>query len=865
MLVRVCLLIGALATVAAADPLRAHATRLQGSLTIDGHLDEPAWQNAPKQGGFTQRFPVDGSKPSFDTQFAILYDNDAVYVGVWAKDPEPSKIKALLVRRDADSSADQIAVGFDSYHDKRTAYVFILGAGGVQRDLLIYDDQTQDDTWDAVWTGDATVTPDGWTAEYRIPLNQLRFPTGDKQEWGFQVVRTIGRTMEQEAWNPWPRSSPQIVSKFGILDGIDHVPPARRLELLPYVLGGIDVAPVAKGDPLSSHVSSKQNLGVDLRYGLGPAFTLSATINPDFGQVEADPSQVNLSGNEIYFAEKRPFFLEGVDLFKLPIGANGGSVDTAFYSRRIGARPPDPNTAYDYIDAPESTAIYGAMKLTGKTRDGWSVGVLDAVTGSENATIISNGVRSSPQVAPLTNYAVGRVKRDFNDGATSIGGSLTAVDRDVSGTPMDAVYRDQAYTAGVQVLHRSDDNAWLLDLRGTGSYVHGSEEAIAATQQTMVHLYQRPDASDVHFDPHRTSLSGMDLTIKAGRLGDTKHWRTGIGANMRTPGLELNDIGFLQSADRQLGYYLVEYREDSPGDTWLNYSIDTDVFAVATFEPRMETYGYELNTHWQLTNYWQINAGANLANNLWDYQYLRGGPTLHQDPNVNGYFEVDSDNRKRVWASIVGRVNTLWDQDEWDGGIDAGVTVQARPNIDLFVGPSWYQRNDPEQFVSEADDTAGMPHYVMARIAQTTASMTMRLNWTFSPHLSLQAYAQPFVATGRYSDYKDFYNPHASTFTDRFHQLQGNEYSIDDAGTVHATYNGSYSFDKPDFDLRQLRSTVVLRWEYRPGSYVFAVWSHAATSQIDDGRFRLGQDLSGLVHAPAENVVMVKANYWIGL
>ncbi|HSN29773.1 MAG TPA: DUF5916 domain-containing protein [Kofleriaceae bacterium] len=865
MLVRVCILITALAAPAAADSLRAHATRLEGSITIDGHLDEPCWQKAPKQGGFTQRFPIDGGKPSFDTQFAILYDNDAVYVGVWAHDPEPSKIKALLVRRDADSSADAIAIGFDSYHDKRTAYVFQLDAAGVQRDMLLFDDQSQDDTWDAVWTGDAAITPDGWTAEYRIPLNQLRFPNGDKQEWGFQVTRVIGRTSEQEAWNPWPRSSPQIVSKFGVVDGIDNVPEARRLELLPYALGGVDVAPVDRGDPLNSHVTSLRNLGLDLRYGLGPAFTLSATINPDFGQVEADPSQINLSGNELFFAEKRPFFLEGVDLFKLPIGANGGSVDTAFYSRRIGAKPPDPDADYEYIKSPAATTIYGAMKLTGKTRGGWSVGVLDAVTGSENATIVdANGMRSEPLVAPLTNYAVGRVKRDFREGATSFGASVTAVDRDVAGTPMDAIYRDQAYTGGVQVQHRWDDNAWMLDFRGTGSYVHGSEAAIAATQQSMVHLYQRPDASDVHFDPHRTSLTGMDLTLKAGRLGDTKHWRTGIGANIRTPGLELNDVGFLISADRQLGYYLVEYHQDSPGDTFLNYDINTDVFAVGTAEPRMETYGYELNTHWQLLNYWQFNAGANLANNVWDYQYLRGGPTLHQDPNVQGYFEVDSDTRKRVWASIAGRANTIWAQDEWEGGIDAGVTVQAAPNIDVFAGPSWYERDDPQQFVQEADDMAGVPHYVLARIKQTTASMTVRLNWTFSPHLSLQAYAQPFIASGRYSEYKDFYNPHASTFTDRFHELQGNEYQID-GGTVHASYNGTYSFDKPDFDLRQLRSTVVLRWEYRPGSYVFAVWSHAATSSIDDGRFRLGTDLSGLVHAPAENVVMVKANYWIGL
>lgn len=598
---------------------------------------------------------------------------------------------------------------------------------------------------------------------------------------------------------------------------------------------------------------------------LGPAFTLSATINPDFGQVEADPSQVNLSANEIFFAEKRPFFLEGVDLFKLPIGANGNPIENAFYSRRIGAAPPSPDGDYQYIKAPQTTAIYGAAKLTGKTRGGWSLGLLDAVTGEENADVIDqNGMRQTPVVAPLTNYAVGRIKRDLNDGQTSVGLSATAVNRDVAGTPMDATFRDQAYTGGFQIQHRWADNAWLLDLHGIGSWVHGSEAAIAATQLSNVHLFQRPEATDAHFDPHRTSLAGADITMRLGRWGDTKHVRCGIGANMRTPGLELNDAGFLLQADRNLGFLYGEYRDDSPGDTILNWQVNGDIFALSTFEPTLETYGLELNSHVQFANYWQISSGANLGNNIWDPQYLRGGPSWHQDPSVSGYTEIDTDTRKRLWFSLAGRAETLPAQGEYDGGIDVGAAIQARPNIDIFVGPSWFERDDPIQYVAQADDTAGMRHYVMARIRQTTSSMTMRVNWTFSPHLSLQAYAQPFIASGRYSEYKDIDNPHAVTYADRFHMLEGNEYRIDN-GTVTATYNGTYSFAKPDFDIRQLRSTMVLRWEYRPGSTVFAIWSHGQTSATDDGRFRLGTDLAGLYHAPAENIVMVKANYWIGL
>jgi hypothetical protein len=456
------------------------------------------------------------------------------------------------------------------------------------------------------------------------------------------------------------------------------------------------------------------------------------------------------------------------------------------------------------------------------------------------------------------------VKRDFNDGATTVGMSATAVDRAIAGTPMEQTFRDQAYTGGFQIQHRWDDNAWLLDLHGVGSWVHGSEAAMQATQTDNVHLYQRPDAKDASYDPHLRSLVGSDVTLKLGRMGDTKHVRYGIGASGRTPGLELNDVGFQTQADRNLGYVYGEYRVDDPGETILNWQINGDVFAITNNDPLLETWGVEYNARMQLLNYWQLATGGNFADNNWDPQYLRGGPTLHQDPSVNGFAEVDTDTRKWIWMTIVGRAESLPKQDEWDGGIDVGATIQARPNIDLFIGPSWYERDDPEQYVTQADDTAGVRHYVMARIKQTTASITMRLDWTFSPHLSLQAYAQPFVATGRYSEYKDFNNPHADTFTDRFHMLQGREYQID-GDTVHASYNGTYSFDKPDFDLRQLRSTVVLRWEYRPGSTVFAIWSHGQTSTLDDGRFRLGNDLSGLIHAPAENVVMVKANYWIGL
>jgi hypothetical protein len=844
--------------------VRAQATRRSGSIAIDGRLEEEPWKNAPRQGGFTQRFPKDGAKASQHTEFSLLYDDDAIYVGVWANDPEPAKIRRTLTRRDVDALADAVLIGIDSYHDKRTAYVFQLNAAGVQRDMMLFDDAAQDDTWDAVWTGDVAITAQGWTAEVRIPLSQLRFADGDRHEWGLQVVRMVARNQEQSAWSPWPRTGSQIVSRFGVVDGIEVNKPSRRLELLPYATGGVQTQPIEAGDPLNAETSALGNIGVDLKYGLGPAFTLSATLNPDFGQVEADPSQVNLSANELFFAEKRPFFIEGVDLFKLQLGSGNGSIESAFYSRRIGAAPAAPDMNYAYIAAPAATTIYGAGKLTGKTK-GWSVGVLDAVTGEESATIVDDmGAMQKPVVAPLTNYAVGRVKRDLRGGKTTVAVSATSVHRALGGTPLAAIHHDQAYSAGAQLTHRWGDNAWETEVRGIGSFVHGTPEAITRTQRFNRRLFQRPDADHFEVDTMRTSLSGGGLSWFAGRSGQTKHWRWAQGGDVRTPGLELNDVGFQTIADRIDPWVWVEYRDDEPGDTVLNWRTEMVMFAPSTFEPRLLTYGADWNINTQLASYWSFRHGWHIETGGWDVTALRGGNALRTNTRLSTTVNFSTDSRKNVRGDVWFNAHRDFVGDSMQFNTGFSTFVQARSNIDVSVGIDWTQRADPMQYIAQVDDSGGRTHYVFGRIQQTTASLTTRVNWTFSPKLSLQAYAQPFVAAGNYNELKDVDNPHARRFEDRFHVLEGNDYTITD-GTVNVTHNGTYSFAQPDFDFGELRSTVVLRWEYRPGSTVFAIWSHGRTNFVDGGRFDLANDIADLGRAPGEHIVMVKANYWVGL
>jgi len=845
--------------------VRAHAVRRTCEVTIDGALDEPCWAKAPKQGGFVQHFPTFGAKPDHETTFAMMFDDAAVYVGVWSTDDHPELIRALLTRRDVDAVADEVLIAFDSYHDHRTAYAFQLNAAGVQRDMLLYDDQNSDDTWDAVWTGDSKITATGWTAEFRIPLNQLRY-AGGEPDWGFQILRQVGRTQEQSTWSPWPRNAPQVVSKFGELDGLDQLQPKPRLELLPYATGGFDAPPGGTGDPLNSKIAPKGGVGLDLKYGLGPAFTLSASINPDFGQVEQDPSAVNLSPNQLFFAERRPFFLEGTDLFKLFIGNSDNGPEGQFYSRRIGAAPDVPNVPYNYVQQPDATTIYGAAKLTGKTPGGWSVGVLDAVTGGESVDYIDlNNQTVKSAVAVPTNYAVGRIKRDFADGNVSTGLSFTAVDRALGDSGLAASLADQAYTAGAQIQSRWWDNAWVANASFVSSYVHGSQDAMALLQESNRHLFQRPDATDVSFDPTRTSMDGFGLSYKIGRFGDTKHWSWLFGGDLRSPGLELNDIGYQNSSDRWIPFLWGQYHDNDPGPQLLNWNISADVFEVNNFEPTIESKGLESNGNMQLQNYWNVGYYASIQSAGWDPVALRGGPMLRTNPSANFNLGIVTDQREKVWFSLNTFGNWDWTAEETQGEVDLAATIQARPNLDLMLGPSFMERDDPMQYVAGTTDTTGGLHYLMASIHQVTASMTIRLDWTFSPHLTLQAYAQPFVGTGRYFDYKDVDNPHAANFRDRFHVLTGSQI-VESNDVEYVDYNGYYDFSRPDFAFLQLRSTVVLRWEYLPGSTVFVIWNHGRTNSLDDGRFLPGHDFNELAtNTPGDNLVMVKVNYWIGL
>ncbi len=857
------------AMVSAPSAPVAHAVRIPSAPAIDGNLTDASWASAPKYGGFVRRFPNPNLPALRNTEFAVLYDDVAIYVGVWATDDSPSEIRGLLTRRDQDSVSDVIGVSFDSYHDRRTAFTFALNPAGVQRDMLIFDDSEADDSWDAVWMGGTARTATGWTAEFRIPLSQLRFSSTAEQTWGMQVVRNVARTGEEDVWSPWPRSDVQIVSKFGTLQGIRDVKPGRRLELLPYASVGLQHAPVDANDPLNDSLQPRRALGLDAKYGLSSAFTLSATLNPDFGQVEADPAQVNLSANELYFAERRPFFLEGTELFQLGLGSDDDGSESLFYSRRMGGRPHG-SVDGDYTKIPTATAIYGAAKISGKTEGGWAVGVLDVVTGQERGTgIDADAKQTTAVVEPLTNFALARVKRDFREGKSTVGMMATGVQRALADTPLRGLLVEQAYTGGVDGMHRWGHNGgYQLKANLYGSFVHGSADAVARLQTLARHNFQRPDAPHLTYDATRTTMAGAALGWNLGSINVDPHWRYGMGGDVRTPEFEANDMGFQTGADQVITYGFAAYRDDAPGGGLLSYRIDSNVWTYTDFEPRLAGWGGNITGNVTTTDMWNLGGGINYDINRWDLTALRGGPALRSNGGLSAWSYCNSDARDKVQYSGSVNAGLIPATANWSTNVDFSAQIQARSNLEISLGSSVGVAEDDRQYVDETVDNAGTSHYLFGRIRQVTAAMTLRMAWTLTPNLGFQLYAQPFLSTGSYSDYKEADRPTAQSYADRFYHYAADDLRMEGQQVAvlrDRSGSNAYTFARPDYGARELRSTLVVRWQYRPGSTIFAIWSHGRSAFDGDGAFRFGSELQTLAHTTGENVVMLKANYWFGL
>lgn len=841
----------------------ARAVRIFEAPRLDGMLVDSVWRTAPVYADFVQQEPDEGAPVSERTEFRIIYTDRGLFVGVRAYDSRPEEISGLLARRDEWSPSDEIAVLIDSYRDRRTAFRFAVNAAGVKRDSYLFADAEEDDRWDAMW--DVAVARDdlGWTAEFFIPFSQLRFSGAPQQVFGFNVIRWVNRLNERQHWRLIPRQGAGVVSRFGDLHGLEGLSPPRRLEIQPYTLVRGAMTSSVDGDPFRTGRDASATAGADLKYGISSALTLTATINPDFGQVEADPAVVNLSAFETFYPERRPFFTEGLDIFRFRIadGDGDGSEEELFYTRRIGRAPQ--GSAEDrggFVAPVERTTILAAGKLSGKTASGWTVGLVGALTDREVADVVgANGDRFADVVEPRSGYLVGRLARELRDGRTSVGLFGTTVQRALPERL--AFLHAAAYTGGLEWTHRFANDRYQFRGRIAGSAVFGASEAITRTQEASARYYQRPDQNYLRVDSSLTALSGNQVAMSLGRVAGS--WRWSVGFDTRSPGFEVNDVGYQREADRISQYVWVNRRWLEPGAVFRRFNLNLNQWTSWTYGWERRAIGGNVNANFTMWNYWYGWLGVNRSLSGISVSGLRGGPALRRPGGWNGWWGFGSDERKAVQV----RFNGWWRIDDQRSGKAGGVgtTVAVRPasNATVSVGPYWSWNDEPYQYLatqSVADQTA----YLFGDLDQSTVSMSVRASLTFTPTLSLQLFGEPFVSSGRYAAYARVADPAARRVERQFEPLGattddgGMAFDVDGDGTLDAR------IDRPDFTVLSFRSNVVLRWEYLLGSTLFLVWQHGRTGNSGDGHFDLSGHLEELLHTDASNVLMAKVNYWIG-
>jgi hypothetical protein len=845
----------------------------QAAPDIDGDLSDPVWQTASAVTGFTQSRPDDGEPATERTEVRLAYDMDALYVYARMFDSEPGRVVARLGRRDDNVESDMFYVMIDSYHDHRTCFRFGVNPAGVRNDVLTSNDDSHGDRgWDPVWDAAAQVDSLGWTAEFRIPFSQLRFSSAAEQTWGINFSRSVFRKDELMRWSWAPSTEHGYASLFGHLQGLRDIPAPRRMEVLPYTVAKTDFTEGANpANPFNDGSAQDVSAGVDFKYGVTSGLTLDATINPDFGQVEADPAVVNLSAFETYFSERRPFFVEGSNLFRFGSGS-GGFVFGApqlFYSRRIGKRPSrSAETEDGFVDNPVATRILGAAKLSGKTA-GWSVGVLSAVTAHTSARIQgADGTRAIEAVEPLTNYGVLSLRKDMREGASGVGIMATSVVRNLN-DPVFTGLRSSALAGGMDFFHKFAGNQFAVNGTVSGSYIRGSTDAITQVQRSSARYFQRPDQDYVSLDSTATSMTGYAVSAQAGKVSG--NWTYGTDFYAYSPGLELNDAGFRTRVDQIFNGIRVSRRWLTPGKVFRSFEANTTWAQQWNFGGVRQWSSGWLGVWGQFKNYWSASIGGSYEVAGLSDKATRGGPLMK---TTSGWFlnaSVGSDRRKMLSFNA----HTSRGQGE-EGSLSgcAGISLNFRPTsaISLSLTPHYGYSTSPAFYVTRSDDQTATAtfgtRYVFSRLRQKDLNTTIRLNVSFTPDLSVQLYAQPFIASGDYEEFKEFLAP--STYDFARYGVDGastlefdagaNEYTADSDGDGPAE---AVTFSNPDFTFRSLRSNLVLRWEYTPGSTLFLVWNHGQSGSASDPSFRVFREFGHLFGDTQQNTFLVKVNYWL--
>ena len=790
--------------------------------TIDGDLSDAIWQSVPWGGDFIQRQPNEGEAPTRDTKFKILYDAKNLYVAFKCLDDAPDEVVKRLSRRDG-FDGDWVEINIDSYHDLRTAFSFTITAAGVKGDEAISNDgQNWDSSWDPIWYVKSAIVEDGWVAEARIPLSQLRFSNQENQVWGLQINRRDFRQEERSNWQFVPNNTNSWVSSFGELHGIVGIKPQKQLEIQPYVLGKIETYKEEEGNPFAPGKDYNGAIGLDGKIGLTSDFTIDFTINPDFGQVEADPSALALDGFQIFFNERRPFFIEGRNIFnyRLTSAEAGGPFngDRLFYSRRIGGAPHGyPDVSDDeYVDQPVNTSILGAAKFTGKSKNGFSIGILESVTQKEFAKIDKFGDRSEELVEPLTNYFVGRVQQDLREGQTVIGGIFTAANRKNTNSPVDFLHKD-AYSGGLDFLHRWKEQMWYVAGNANFSKVSGTAASITRTQERFEHLFQRVDADHLSVDTTLTSLAGHGGSIRLGKSGGGKRFNFDGGVSWRSPEFEINDLGFNRNTDEIIHFLWAGFRIDKPFSIFRNFRANYNHWTNWDFAGNHNYLGWNVNLHTQFKNFYSIGSGVNTSAVNVSSRALRGGPRLRTGNFINNWMYANSDQRKKI--VFYWNMYHYWnfENESRTKNYSLFAQWQALNTLTISLGPRYSENKDVLQFVENTETPDGTPRYINGTVHQKTLSATVNINLTVNPTLSIQYYGSPFISRGNYTDFKYITDALGNTFADRqqpYTDAQINYVSEDDQYIFDEDLDGEtdYSIGNPDFNFMQ--------FPFKPLSYV---------------------------------------------
>lgn len=854
------------------DSIRFYNTaRLVGEAPkIDGHADDAAWQQVPWGGGnFKQRSPDAGAPASVQTKFKILYDDRNLYVVFKNLDPEPGKIVSRMSRRDG-FEGDQVEINIDSYNDKRTAFSFSASVSGVKGDEYISNNGGNwDVNWDPIWYLQTDIDEEGWIAEMRIPLSQLRFADKPEHVWGLQITRQFFRNQEQSVWQYIPPDATGWVHLFGELRGLKGIKPQKQVEIQPYLVAKAERFQEEEGNPFMTGKSSSLDVGLDAKFGITSDITLDLTVNPDFGQVEADPSQVNLSAFRVFFQERRPFFIEGNNTLNFPV--TGFNNNNLFYSRRIGRTPQgevltDPEDQDDgveeYVKTNNYTTILGAAKLTGKNKKGFSWGVLESVTSPERARIDSAGVRRSQMVEPLTNYLVGRVQQDINKGNTVIGGMLTSTNRSLTDENLQWLHKD-AYSGGVDIVHNWKNRKYFISAKTLFSNVKGSAEAIRMTQEAPERYFQRPDNDHSSVDTTRTSLTGTAGTFIYGKRGGKFIYEAGY--TWLSPELELNDIGFLTQSDVMTQWTWFQYRVLNPIGIFRSLRFNGGQSLGWDFDRRNTSKGFDANTSLQFKNFWSVSAGASYSTHFISNANLRGGPALRYPGSYSYWLWIGTDQRKKFNLALSPRGNRGLEDYSRNDAVDIVFNYKPTNALSISLSPSFSHNTNKMQYVNTGT-VNGENRYIVGEIDQTTTRLSLRMTYMITPNLSVQAWGQPFGTSGKYSNFKYITDAKASDFNQRFANIPSEWMTLNNDDEEYAIDENSdgipdYKFEKPDFNVGQFRSNMVLRWEYIPGSTFFLVWTQEMNGDFYDQSGPLHERYRFNFADKAHNIFLLKYTY----